>query len=310
MSKLQDIWNKLRSKKRKSLKAQIKNLNREVAQLRYFVLHNTDIKTIPPAKGELRLIQNCLLEFLKVFDYLCQKHNLNYWLDYGTLLGAIRHKGFIPWDDDVDIGMMREDYDKVIPLLNADLEKYGFYINVGENGFDRPIIRILHHKYGMSQIDIFPYDNYYKRFETVEEKAEAYKKCGEAHRKFLSEYQKNKERENVPSLLVKMHNEFVLKKNKPEQFSGIFRGCEFYDGMKMYLNHEDIFPIKRILFEGYEFSVPNNCDAYLTQAYGDYMQFPKNFFHHSDDIIWAKENPKTKEFLEEIRCIVSNILSN
>ncbi len=60
----------------------------------------------------LRLVQTANLGLLKILDKLCKENNITYWLDFGTLLGAKRHKGFIPWDDDVDIGMPREDYER------------------------------------------------------------------------------------------------------------------------------------------------------------------------------------------------------
>ena len=57
---------------------------------------------------------------MKIFDELCKENNFEYWLDFGNLLGAVRHKGFIPWDDDVDLGMPREDYEKFIELYKND----------------------------------------------------------------------------------------------------------------------------------------------------------------------------------------------
>ena len=66
---------------------------------------------------ELRVIQIELLDFFADF---CDKHGLKYWLDCGTMLGAVRHKGFIPWDDDIDLGMPREDYNKFIDLFERE----------------------------------------------------------------------------------------------------------------------------------------------------------------------------------------------
>ncbi len=70
---------------------------------------------------DLQKAQRVMLRILKVFDAICRKHNLNYWLDGGTLLGAARHKGFIPWDDDVDVGMPVEDYEKFCAIAEKEL---------------------------------------------------------------------------------------------------------------------------------------------------------------------------------------------
>jgi len=59
--------------------------------------------------------QNTMLKLLLAFDKICQENQLTYWLDHGTLLGAVRHQGFIPWDDDLDVSMPREDYEKLVP---------------------------------------------------------------------------------------------------------------------------------------------------------------------------------------------------
>ena len=62
------------------------------------------------------------LEILEAFDAICRKHGLRYWAAYGTLLGAVRHRGFIPWDDDLDLCMPREDYDKAAIVMKEELE--------------------------------------------------------------------------------------------------------------------------------------------------------------------------------------------
>ena len=65
-------------------------------------------------------LQKIELEILKYIDKVCKENSLTYFLAYGTLIGAIRHKGFIPWDDDVDIQMPRDDYNKLCEILKKE----------------------------------------------------------------------------------------------------------------------------------------------------------------------------------------------
>ena len=68
--------------------------------------------------------QAVLFEILKEIKVICEKHNLKYFLAYGTLLGAVRHQGFIPWDDDVDIVMYRDEYEKFLKIAKSELPTY------------------------------------------------------------------------------------------------------------------------------------------------------------------------------------------
>ena len=81
-----------------------------------------DISEAPKADGLYRILQLANFEILKKVDKICKDNNLNLWLTFGTLLGAVRHKGFIPWDDDIDVEMPRDDYNKLIEILKADTD--------------------------------------------------------------------------------------------------------------------------------------------------------------------------------------------
>ena len=75
-----------------------------------------------PEGSQLRQIQLNLVGILKEIDRVCRKNNITYWLDFGTLLGAVRHKGFVPWDDDLDIGIFKKDYKRFKKCMLKDLQ--------------------------------------------------------------------------------------------------------------------------------------------------------------------------------------------
>ncbi len=110
------------------------------------------------------------IDILKTVHRFCIDNKISYWLDSGTLLGAIRHKGYIPWDDDIDIAMLRPDYDKFMRLFNEKNERYKFYTIENNSQFLYPIGKVLDtstvlyepNKQGNKlsiNIDIFVYDN-------------------------------------------------------------------------------------------------------------------------------------------------------
>jgi len=73
--------------------------------------------------AQRKRVWNVQLDMLFYVDRICKKHNIQYYLDYGTLLGAVRHKGFIPWDDDLDISMMRPDYERFKKIMREEIEE-------------------------------------------------------------------------------------------------------------------------------------------------------------------------------------------
>ena len=127
----------------------IKTINEQLDSIYYILNHGLDIRTFPKATGLLRQVQLADVELLRIFHNICQRHHLRYWLDCGTLLGAVRHGGFIPWDDDLDVCMPREDYEKAFPILSQELSHYG--IEVWKDKF----ICITLWKVGVKQDHIF-----------------------------------------------------------------------------------------------------------------------------------------------------------
>lgn len=121
--------------------------------------------------SELRKLQLTILKIIKLFTNICDIHGLRYFMVGGTMLGAIRHKGFIPWDDDVDLGMPREDYEKFLTIVGDYLPNEYSLLNYKSNPeYQRYFSRIVNNNvkiYNNSNskeivenawIDIFPYD--------------------------------------------------------------------------------------------------------------------------------------------------------
>lgn len=248
--------------------------------------------------------QVCLNLLIK-FHEVCEKHNLRYIIDSGTLLGCIRHKGFIPWDDDIDISMPREDYEKLQELFAKDDNLFGSYkLASVYNKYNvyKPYLNLLDpatiacssrkEKYFYPiWIDIFPEDGY----ETVEGALELGKKI----RKYMAigrfPLSQPLLARNEKSFLLKIrrvlsnvyNNIFhsihsakralikadkLAKSQKPNETVIFYFGK---DNMYLDLSYMSYYN-DRILgeFEGHKFYIPKDYDKKLKTLYGDYMKLP------------------------------------
>lgn len=109
----------------------IKSLFETNVMFRQIITNNKDIPFI--TEDETVKLQKVLLQMMKDIHFVCEKHRLTYFLGGGSCLGAVRHKGFIPWDDDIDLIMPREDYDKFPALLSAEFPDKYFYEEIRIN---------------------------------------------------------------------------------------------------------------------------------------------------------------------------------
>lgn len=245
-------------------------------------------------KETLRKAQLVMLEELKEIDRICKKNNINYWIDSGTFLGAVRHKGFIPWDDDVDICMLEHDYNIFLKISPREL-KQNYFLQIqkyDKNSFSKwaklrdrnsifveeghKINEVFHQ--GIN-LDIFPMKLVNIKFKKVY--------------KILFKLSKLKISNTKNKFLYLKYILIFLKIDKiSKNFLKLFSEKKGTDFIKYKTSfpaihkYENVFPLKEIEFEGYKFPCPNNIDAYLRELYGDtYMELPPE----KDRVSHAKE---------------------
>lgn len=251
---------------------------------------------------QLKQVQQTELEILDEFLRICNKYNLKYFLAGGTCLGAIRHQGFIPWDDDIDVSMPREDYDRFAEVAQQELGDKYFYQNyftdprcglvfakVRKNG--TVFSSMEGHHLPIHQgvwIDIFPYDNLpndqriqERTFNKVQLLRNLYiVKCGfklpsTRSKVYLPAYWCAK---LVCIFLplkwhIKKMDSACRKQNSPQNPFVIPYGA-VYGLKKELLPKEMICQFVDVSFEGRTCKTLLTFDQYLTQLYGDYMQLP------------------------------------
>lgn len=245
----------------------------------------------------LRQAQFKMLDILLEVDRICKKNDIEYWLSDGTCLGAVRHKGFIPWDDDIDIAMMLEDYKKFLRVAPKELKLENYYLHDKSIDIrmtlnsakvrDRNSILIEeseldNEKYHQGiYIDIFPM-GYLKNINRLTFKV--YSIITKV--KDLNPYAGN----NRKQKLILKYLGLIWIAQKLSKYFFTSRKTDKIGYRHLYKNIqkiENIFPLNKIEFEGYKFPCPNNTEAYLKELYGDtYMELPpeKNRIWHAKKI--------------------------
>lgn len=248
----------------------------EITILRNIVTSSVDITHLPKAHGDLRLIQQAGLVLLKKLDRVCRENNLSYWMDFGSLLGTVRHKGFIPWDDDLDISMLREDYDRLLTLLDKEFTQDGYHYSTGD------IIRIFY-KGIPAQIDVFPYDRG-PVFEPPELDSPQEQELSDLFYKInremirpdwskLMTMEDTFEKERYPEVRS-FYRTLYLKNQEPAPTGYLFSGIETVPPKRGFFRDDWVFPLKEAEFEGLTVHIPRNSHLYLTAYYHNYMAFP------------------------------------
>ncbi|MGL5623194.1 LicD family protein [Cetobacterium sp.] len=243
-----------------------------------------------------------LLRILKIFDKICRENNIEYWITDGTLLGAMRHKGFIPWDDDIDICIKKEDENKIKKILKKNLPQDLFLqtpesdemakkelFKLEKNGDIKFNFFKIRDRYSSTEqekkvsyqngicIDIFPMGEITSNFfiDKIMKKIPTHDIDWRNKKKYLKNVLKI-----FAYILVRLLNKNSFTEFKRKVY--FFLKKEKNDGL-IYMNGEQwwhiykkewIFPLKEIEFEGYKFMCPNNPEEYLKSYYGNYMVIP------------------------------------
>ena len=229
-------------------------------------------------------IQKHSLELLIEFDDFCKKNGLEYCLAWGTLLGAIRHKGFIPWDDDVDIAMDLANWSKLKAIVAEG--RLPSYLRFEDTGFIPgavvPKIRDLRDNSITDNsgregyfLDVFAF----RRYSLMEKLIIQFCCCGN-HLRTCRKKIKNRFLRGVFAVLTLLPSEmsnilkkvvFPLLQKRMESTDGVYLAKDIFLTPKVWFNNDDFYPFVRVNFEGYEFPVPHNWDAMLRATYGEYM---------------------------------------
>lgn len=255
------------------------------------------------------------LDLLLLFHRFCTEHGIKYSLAAGTLIGAVRHKGFIPWDDDIDVYLLRDDYNKLLSLCPPVVGDYGvllsrerepewhkayskFYdnrtrlIEQTRNGYERQGIGI----------DVFPIDD----VPDDQKEWEAYNRKRILLRNIVSiKSLKFSTKRNPLKSAFALVGQLLLapvsfekfaeimdkysRKNNGKGYSHVYENCLGVYNSKKAWKKKSFETVIDADFEGYQVKIMEGYDDYLTTVYGDYMQLPpveKRVAHHAFAAFW------------------------
>lgn len=287
----------------------IKIAKREIAKERQenvfyqYKKDKIDITKVPPAQGLLRDIQLANLALLKELAYVCEKNNFKYILDAGTLLGAVRHSRFIPWDDDIDILMFREDYEKIVSVFKNTTRNSDIYAEYhrDKDTNSQYFIKIKHKKCPFLGVDIFPLDSCGKHLSPKEQLIATNKIC-KILKHLKKEINPNISNMETKTILTKTMKENILLSSANENGDFVY-GVDFAHKLKnWFLDRDIVLPLRKIQFEDSKYTTVNKPKEFLKNIYGDYMKYPKKIkiLHYSYKNLASKQLETIKKLGEKV----------
>ena len=278
-------------------------------------------KDIEISLDEMKKIE---LDMMSYIDKICRDNNLKYSMMDGSLIGAVRHNGIIPWDDDIDIMMPRPDYEKlkeIFKTLNKTQNDYLYIDSDFQDDFYYPYAKIVSRKTELKEenlkdikdfgvfVDVFPIDGTYKN------KVKRFFQMKKISRlRFLISYSIFDKIE-AKTFLKKIYKTTIYKFSQKIGYKKLvaklqkeIKKCDYDSseyvailcsgsGVKRRLFYEKkLFDkIKDTQFDGHNFKIIEKYDEYLRKEFGDYMKFPpeeERFPHHEMDILRYRKDAK------------------
>lgn len=306
MSFLNKIGSKILNKSNsyKHYKKQTKKLEKRVERLekvnkstnRLFNTIFLDYEMIP--RTNLQQFRDLSMEFVIFIDKICTKYDINWMIEGGTLLGAVRHNGFIPWDDDLDSGMLREDYNKFLDVFPYELERNGldnveihFKVKRIDGKEFGAFVQLFYKNQindplNLTALDIFPYD--FKVDYNGENLDDIYVECRKKYfRDIVAGY-------DTDTLLERYYENLGLSYEQTDYFLQGVEGTQgpTYQPIKLQVfETEKMLPFKRINFNGVMLPCPKDPDYYLKKVYKDYWRIPQKLtFHNRMKKLRKREN--------------------
>lgn len=239
-----------------------------------------------PDGSLLRRQQMRMLDMLVEFDAICKKHDIPYWLSSGTMLGCARHGGFIPWDDDLDVEMLRKDYERLIKILPSELPSH-LAIQTHDTDpnyfFSYPKLRDLRsHLEEVNRYDrVFKYQGIFIDIFLLEKSPSwiqkfSCKTIGHIYKVMKDTSLDDDTRQKKVAWWYNLNHKLIYPIMRFVSKFHISRMVHHTFGTPYPAPRciDEIFPLTTAEFEGIQLPVPHDYDKYLRRMYGDYMKMP------------------------------------
>ncbi|MCR5181076.1 MAG: LicD family protein [Bacteroidaceae bacterium] len=240
-----------------------------------------------PEGSLLRRQQERMLEMLVWLDGVCRRHNIGYWMCAGTLLGAVRHGGFIPWDDDVDLEFLRSDYLRLLEVLPQECEGTNYVLQTHETdpGYFYTYAKLRDRRSYLEETNhydrIFQYRGLYLDLFFVEEMPSALhwfscRTIGHTYKIMRNKEYNEQQLIRKTSKIYELNVRYIypvlraLARLFPQKVLHYGLGIPYGNTRRI----ADLFPLTTVEFEGHAISAPRDFTAFLTHIFGDFRRLP------------------------------------